>query len=201
MPTLAAGSVRTTTDVLRVASGLSGGDVSLTENTRFRLSRAQRRWLVETLEPVVSEVELARHHKKWKRLFHHLHIGTFENAPRTRELAHALRNGRLRRANTALEDALANRDIPTALAEVEARPGQLARRLDHLLRICAPGEEEKVLDAFAERVGQVDTRVLVQALGHFESRVGLGQRVVFAKASVARPFLLSAAPPALAPET
>ena len=200
MPTLAAGVVQTTTDVLRVASGLSGGDVSLAENTRFRLSRAQRRWLVATLEPVVSEVDLARHHKTWKRLFHHLHVGTFAHAPRTRALADTLRNGKLQRANTALEAALAAQDAAQALALVARRPGELARRLDHLLRTSDPAQQAAVLEAFAQQVGRVDTRVLVQALGHFETRVGLGARTVFTKAAAARPALLSAPPAPLAAE-
>ncbi|MEL6548295.1 MAG: TerD family protein, partial [Myxococcota bacterium] len=79
--------------------------------------------------------------------------------------------------------------------------GELARRLDHLLRTSVPGEEHLVLSAFAEQIHRVDTRVLIQALGHFTHRVGLQQRVVFTKSSPARPFLMSTPPPDLSRET
>ena len=45
--------MKTVTDVLRLAAVLSNGDVSLSERTRFRLSRSQRRLLATTLDRVL----------------------------------------------------------------------------------------------------------------------------------------------------
>ncbi len=61
--------VATSTDILRIATYLSGGDVSLATNTRFKsFSRPLRRELVKQLERVINEEDIARHRKKWIKL-------------------------------------------------------------------------------------------------------------------------------------
>ena len=51
--------------------------------------------------------------------------------------------------NGAVERALALGDVPAALARLRTRPGELARRLDHLLRLASPEVAPAVLEAFA----------------------------------------------------
>lgn len=160
----------TSTDVLRTATYLSGGDISLSTNTRFKLTNSNRRWLVRKLEPVINADDIARHKGKWKRLFHCLHIGTFEDAPKSKEIAFSLRNGKLQGYNGVVEEAFENKSLDTLLNQLSAKPGEFARRIDHLLRLFSEEDAQITLDRFSDLIASVDTRVLVQMLGHFHHR-------------------------------
>lgn len=160
-----------TTDLLRIATGLSGGDVSLAENTRFKLKRRYRKWLVKNLELAISENDVKRHSNKWKRLFHCLHIGTYADAPKSQAIANKLRNEKLIGTNTVVEEALLKKDDSKILGKLLNKPGEFARRLDHLLRIFPIDKAIEIFDSFESVVGEVDTRVLIQMLGHFRHRV------------------------------
>jgi hypothetical protein len=66
------------TDVLRIATALSGGDISLAENTKFKLNRPERKFIVELLDSTnLSFDDLLIHKNKWVKLFHCIHIGEF----------------------------------------------------------------------------------------------------------------------------
>lgn len=161
----------TATDVLRTATYLSNGDISLSTNTRFKLSKPIRRWLVRKLEPVINADDVFRHKEKWKRLFHCLHIGAFENAPLSRELASKLRAGKLQGHNGIIEESLKNKSLNTLLPEISKKPGEFARRTDHLLRLFSEEDSKIILDRLSTLIADVDTRVLVQMLGHFKQRI------------------------------
>lgn len=160
----------TATDVLRTATYLSGGDTSLATNTRFKLSKSNRRWLVKKLEPVINADDIARHKGKWKRLYHCLHIGTFEDAPKAREIADQLRNGKLQGHNGIIEEALVNESLDTLLLQISKKSGEFARRIDHMLRLFSEDDAAVILEKFSNLIVNVDTRVLVQMLGHFKHR-------------------------------
>lgn len=170
MPSISGLPFTTATDILRVATHLSKGDISLASNTKFKLSKADRRWLVEKLEPVINIDDIIRQKGKWKRLFHCLHIGTFEEAPVSREIAAKLRNGKLQGYNGIIEQALINRSLTPLLDLLAKKPGEFARRVDHLLRVFSEDEAKVILDRFSGVISDVDTRVLVQMLGHFNHR-------------------------------
>ena len=162
--------VSTATDVLRIAAYLSDGDISLATNTKFKLSKSQRRWLVGKLESVINADDIIRHKGKWKRLFHCLHIGTFEDAPKSKELASTLRDGKLQGHNGIIEDALINQSLGVLLEQLSKKPGEFARRADHLLRLFCADDAKTILEKFSSIITDVDTRVLVQMLGHFIHR-------------------------------
>lgn len=63
-------------DVLRIATAFSHGDISLAENTKFKLSKWQRKFLCELLLSTDLSVEQALAHKnKWIKLLHCMHVG------------------------------------------------------------------------------------------------------------------------------
>ncbi|MCO7223243.1 TerD family protein [Pleionea sp. CnH1-48] len=163
--------VTNTTDVLRVATALSGGDISLAANTKFKLKRRYRKWLVLELEKVINEDDVKRHAKKWKRLFHCLHIGEYKAASKSNDIADKLRNAKLKGMNTEVEAALLKKNDVIILEKLLSKPGEFARRLDHLLRIFTEEKAQNLLAQFNEVVDQVDTRVLIQMLGHFRHRI------------------------------
>lgn len=65
-------------DVLRIATAFSNGDISLAENTKFKLSKWQRNFLCELLLSTDLSVEQALIHKnKWIKLLHCMHVGQY----------------------------------------------------------------------------------------------------------------------------
>jgi hypothetical protein len=85
-----------------------------------------------------------------------------------------------------MEKALEKRDVPTALALASTRPGDFARRLDHLLRLENSSSTE-VLERFEDKAAGVSTPVLLQLRAHFAHRAErLPVRVFFPKGLVAK---------------
>ncbi len=127
----------TTTDVLRLATGLSGGDISLDTNTKFKLGRGQRKYVLSVLQGVNDLLEgVMRHKNKWIRLFHQLHVGEYaKKYPEIYQVAQALRAGKkLPTFNSKVETYLATKD-PALLSLLAQRPGEFARRIAHVLTI------------------------------------------------------------------
>lgn len=164
--------VRTATDVLRLAVALAKGDVSLAEACKFpSFRRPLRRLLLGLLERAPDRVEdMRRWEGRWIRLGERLHPG--ELASRFPESARAFATLRAGTKGVGfgseVEQALAARDLPRALERLATRPGELARRLDHLMRTSAA--PSAVVERFAERAERVSTPVLLQVLTHFRRR-------------------------------
>ncbi|MFD7897859.1 MXAN_6230/SCO0854 family RING domain-containing protein [Streptomyces sp. NPDC059743] len=89
-----------------------------------------------------------------------------------------------------VEIALADRDIPAATALLDQRPGELLRRLDHLLRLAGP-DGGVVVDALAAALPRVSPAVLLSALGAVRSRRRPDDllRVFFPKGGNARVYV------------
>ncbi|MBC7804775.1 MAG: cytoplasmic protein, partial [Akkermansiaceae bacterium] len=144
---------KTATDVLRLAVAMSGGDVSLATNTKFRtFSRPERRVFLGLLQRIGQVTEdMLRHKGRWIRLGEKLHVGEFgKRYPDPAKSFDILRNDvPFTTFNGHVEKALAAKKVQTALARLTTRPGDLARRLDHLLRLDASDQPE-VLAAFGQ---------------------------------------------------
>lgn len=197
---LASDCCKTATDVLRVYVGLSGGDVSLAVPTKFRsLPRPQRRLLIQMLDRVANTDDLARHLERWKRAFHSLHVGEFKKtAPHIYELAQQVRDGKIRTFSGEVEMAIVARDAEKLAKLLGSRPGQFARRLDHLLRIFPGARADSLIELFLERAPEVPSRLLLQLLAHFRTRTREShERIVFPKGSVAKARVLLDILPAL----
>ena len=199
--------ITNTTDVLRVATYLSEGDVSLASNTKFiSLPRNLRKKIVTQLERVISEEDIGRHKNKWKALMHGLHVGDYSK--KVYSIASKLRNNeRLESFYGKLEYALNTNDIHSAIALLKTRPGEYARKLDHALRLAKPdnkqrlarllaknesnSQQEKVINEFLSVSDQVPTRVLIQLLGHMSRRhLDADKRVVFPKGNTQKAVVL-----------
>ena len=173
-------SYRTVTDMLRLAVAMAGGDVSLAEPCRFpSFSRAQRRRLLGLLDAVGqvqdnrdSAEEMARRCERWKRLARHLRPGDYARRfPRAAALLHQVASGGAEEGFTSrLEEALARRDVESALRLLSTRPGVFARRLNHLLRLCVDeAARERVVAEFARVAPEVSLPVLVRLWEYFSS--------------------------------
>lgn len=183
--------VKTATDVLRVATAMSGGDVSLSENTKFKsYKRAERRFLLGLLNRCVAPAEdMLRHKNRWIRLGERLHPGEYKTKyPNAAEGFDIIRNDKpFDTFNRTLEKLFAAYDFVAAADHLEQRPGEFARRLDHLLRCSS--DKDSILLKFEKVADQVSTSVLLQLHAHFMGRYEHSDlRVFFPKGNAAKAY-------------
>lgn len=169
----------TVTDVLRLACALSGGDVTLTEPTRFRSpSRRVRRALLAGLDAVVAAApaklaDVTAHREEWKRLGERLHAHEYQARwPHAADVFAVARGETAARSfDSRIEELLATGDVSEAVRLLTAAPGKLFRSLDRLLRACVTQDERDAVVVAAEQVApQVSGRVLLSVREHFHNR-------------------------------
>ncbi|MBD8841002.1 TerD family protein [Paenibacillus sp. CFBP 13594] len=182
---------KTASDVLRLAVAWSDGDVSLATASRFRkFKRRERRLLLGLLEQCGSITEdMLRYKDRWIRLGEILHPSEYKlRYPRCEEAFDILRNNKpYSTFNGSVELAFQYRNVWSLIDLLSQRPGEFARRLDHMLRMTE--DEAYVLLAFGEVLEQVSTPVLLQVRQHFAQRNERQDlRVFFPKGNVAKAF-------------
>lgn len=170
--------VDTVTDVLRLACSLSGGDVSLTEPTKFGpMKRSVRRALLAGLDRVVAEAptklaDVGVHREQFKRLGERLHPHEYPQWPHAAEVfAVARGEKRVRSFGSRVEELLGAGDVVGAARLLTGAPGRLFRGLDRLLRACGTQDERDAVVGMASEVApQVSGRVLLSLREHFQNR-------------------------------
>lgn len=180
------GLVKTSTDVLRIATAMSGGDMSLADNTRFtNFKRSQRRNLIKALGGVINIEDINRHSGKWTRLAHNLHVGDYSK--KVYDVLSIVRNNeKVVTFNANVEKLLLDGNYVKAATLLTERPGEFARRIDYILRsVNNKRSTTVVLNKFLDVIDRVSTKVLLQLLGYYGVRNELlDGRVVFPKGSV-----------------
>ena len=186
---------KTATDVLRLITAMSDGDISLSQNTRYRsFKRFERRLLLELLESCNGlEEDMLRYKNNWIRAGERLHPGEYACYKRVSKAFDKLRNkGEIKTFQSRLEQAFSENDYDAALRLLKRRPGEFARKLDMLLRKCE--RYEKILNAFKEVAPNISVPVLLQIREHFIHRNEVQNiRVAFPKGSLARSHVIEAA--------
>lgn len=184
--------VKTATDVLRIITHLSGGDISLASNTKYKsFPRRQRRLFARLLENVATAEDLQRHRNKWVKLFHALHIG--DHSARLHDLAKIFReNRRTETFNSQVEQAIREGNVDVALSLLSRRPGDFARRLDHLLRRFGKNHADLIMSTFSDAAEKLPTRVIAQLKGHLKGRNSGTERVVFPKGKTQKARIIPA---------
>ncbi|MBE1441595.1 TerD family protein [Paenibacillus sp. OAS669] len=198
--------IKTATDVLRLAAALSDGDISLANPTKFRkYKRSERRLLLGLLEqchPITED--MLRYKHRWIRLGEILHPSEYKNQFfHCKEAFDILRNNKpFETFRGRLELALLYNNVWTAVDLLRTRPGEFARKLDHVLRITDITDDALlVVEAFGEVIEQVATPVLLQVQNHFQHRNDLqGLRTFFPKGNVAKAVAIQNRLVQLAPE-
>lgn len=180
---------KTATDVLRLATGMSNGDVSLTDDSKFRqFSHPERRFLLGLLNKCGNlEEDMLRWKQRWLRLGERLHPGKYPKLKQMHRAFSNLRNTKIRTVRTHIEAAARGGDTVKAITLLAQRPGDFARRLDHLLRQAeGKAAQNRVVNAFLAVAPEVSTPVLLQVKTHFKHRQDNDLRVVFPKGNVAK---------------
>lgn len=168
--------VKTATDVLRIAAALSGSDVSLKEHTRFKISNSGRKFIMSTLNSLdynSATEDMLRYHGLWLILAKYLHANAYsENYPNAVKMIQSIRNAprSIPTFNKAVEAELSssNMDMVKLVKMLKTRPGDFARRLDHVLRVS--NDNPIVVDAFLSVADKVATPLLLNLITHMYYR-------------------------------
>lgn len=183
---------KTSTDVLRLITAMSDGDVSLDDNTKYRnFKRKERRILLELLNNCGNiEEDMLRYKNRWIRIGEKLHPGEYKQYIKVLNAFHKLRNGiKIETFNGRVDKLIKEKDYETSLDLLQNRPGELARKLDYLLRSTA--DKNLVINRFKNVASKVSSPVLLQVRQHFINRGDdLKVRVFFPKGSLAKSYTL-----------
>ncbi|MEU7775189.1 hypothetical protein AB0C44_28070 [Micromonospora taraxaci] len=170
--------VDTTTDVLRLACQVSGGDASLVTPTRFRaFRRPERRVLLAALNDVVGASpsklgDVVRYAERWKRLGERLHPHEYDQWPHAQAVFEVARGERrVRNLAGRAEAAIRAGAIGSATSVLSAAPGLLLRSADRLLRLASQPERTAVVDAVTGALGSASGRVLLSLREHVDNRL------------------------------
>lgn len=189
--------VKTATDVLRLVTAMSDGDVSLAENTKFRnLKRSERRIIMNLLADCGNAAEdMSRYAGRWIRVGEKLHPGEFAKNERYTKVVQAfgvIRNdGKIQSFAGRVDAAVASGDVNTVVSLLKKRPGEFARRIDFLLRTFDKDADRKaVIMGFASVAKDVSSTVLLQVREHFINKLDGSDdmRVFFPKGNLARSY-------------
>lgn len=189
--------VKTATDVLRLVTAMSDGDVSLAENTKFRnLKRNERRIIMNLLAGCGNAAEdMSRYAGRWIRVGEKLHPGEFAKNKCYTKVVQAfgiIRNdGKIQSFAGRVDAAVASGDVNTVVSLLKKRPGEFARRIDFLLRTFNKDADRKaVIMGFASVAKDVSSTVLLQVREHFINKLDGNDdmRVFFPKGNLARSY-------------
>lgn len=189
--------VKTATDILRLITAMSDGDVSLAENTKFRnLKRSERRIIMNLLVGCGNAAEdMNRYAGRWIRVGEKLHPGEFAKNERYTKVVQAfgvIRNdGKIQSFAGKVDAAVASGDVNAVVSLLKKRPGEFARRIDFLLRTFDKDADRKtVIMGFASVAKDVSSTVLLQVREHFINKLNGNDdmRVFFPKGNLARSY-------------
>ena len=188
--------IKTATDVLRIITAMSEGDVSLSTNTKFKsLKRRERRFFLSVLDDMKNSLrdeDMCRHKNKWIRVGEILHPQEYSNRyPNVAHTFHKLRNNiKITTFNGKTEKLWLDKDINSLVKHLMSRPAELARRLDSLLSYSV-NNPNLIVRAFEECVSDVSNNVLWQVKTHFENRNTQDIRTFFPKGNVAKCYAIA----------
>jgi hypothetical protein len=208
--------VRTTTDVLRIAVSLSGGDISLprvppsrvranswssrkVDNPRReafkfkKFNRKERKYILGLLERTNCDPrEFVLKDTRWVRLGEILHPGEYSKQfPKAFGLFNAIRNGKVTSWYGEVDRAF-KESFSTGLDKISERPGELMRRLDWMIRKGENGS--RVLEKVRECSDRISNKVLYEAHTHFEKRSTQRERSIMIKGARKKTTLPDLAP-------
>lgn len=188
--------VNTTTDVLRIAVGMSGGDISLPrvpaklikanrwssrkemnparEAFKFKkFTRSERKYILGLLEKSNCDVsEAVLKDQRWVRLGEVLHPGEYrKHFPKAFMVFDKIRNEKVQSWYGKLNSEF-SQSFKKGVVFLSQRPGEFMRKLDWMVRSTGSNTSDKelVLNTFNNIASKVSNKVLFEAYNHFEGR-------------------------------
>lgn len=172
--------IKTVTDILRIYTILSGGDVSnLKHKTNYKsFPRFLRKAFLYRLNEICKNNSYAyddfyKYEYEWVRVFENLHPGDYaKNYNNIYKMADAIRNvSTIKTYNGKIELAYKKQNINQLLALYKIKPGVFARSLDRILR-SFPFDYQTILNSFSDVCsnGNISIPLLVQLYDYFYNR-------------------------------
>ena len=183
---------KTATDVLRLVTAMSDGDISLAAKTKYRsLKRCERRIILDLLANCGNITEdLYRYQYEWIRVAEILHPFEYKYKKYNgvNKAFNTLRNEKKPLMfGGQVQAAILKKDMRTAATLLKERPGEFARQLDKVLR--DSDNANYILNCFKDIATSISTPVLLQVRQHFIGRMAEQRthvRVFFPKGNLAR---------------
>ena len=183
---------QTATDVLRLITAMSNGDISLSERTEYRnFKRNERKVLLSLLNNCKNiEEDMLRYKMNWIRIGEKLHPGEYKRFDRALTAFTKIRNNAIINTfNKQIEEAFEKEEFEKALNILQTRPGELARKLDFLLR--KTDNKNQIINTFKAVAKEVSAPVLLQVREHFLHRNEEQKaRVFFPKGNLASSYTI-----------
>lgn len=184
------------TDVLRIATALSDGDVSLKENTYYiSFPRPIRKWMMDTLECIPGNIaeDMMKYRERWLRIGERLHPRAFpvDEYERTIDAFDVLRNNEkaIVSYSSKVARAFEEHRFDAIIPLLTKKPGTFARELHHLFR-AFPDKHYEIAVGFASVSNRVSTTVLMQIRSYYKNKCFLSDvGVYFPKGNTQRIFV------------
>lgn len=185
--------INTATDVLRLITVMSEGDISLASNTKYKSFKRKERYLLLKLldECCNLEEDMYRYKNRWIRIGERLHPNEYSNVFYNVEKSfNNIRNNSksITTFNSKVEKFIKDNQFEDLSELLKTRPGEFARRLDLLLR--KSNNKEVIINNFKSVAQFVATPILWQVKNHFEYRNNLKYRVFFPKGNTAKSYFI-----------
>lgn len=187
---------KTATDVLRLVTAMSDGDVSLAERTKFRkLKRKERKLVMDLLSGCEHIAEdMFRYKNRWLRVGEIVHPGEYRNGKyqAVRGAFDLIRNEKKPLyLSGRIQKEIENGNIENAVKLIKLHPGEFARQLDKLVRDAE--NPNYVVNVFAQVANQIATPLLMNVRQHFMNRnTDDAVRVVMPKGLSAKAYTIPA---------
>ena len=194
---------KTATDVLRLVTAMSDGDISLAAKTKYRsLKRCERRIILDLLANCGNITEdLYRYQYEWIRVAEILHPFEYKYKKYNgvNKAFNTLRNEKKPLMfGGQVQAAILKKDMRTAATLLKERPGEFARQLDKVIR--DSDNANYILNCFKDIATSISTPVLLQVRQHFIGRMAEQRtpvRVFFPKGNLARAMSIKNELPAI----
>jgi len=174
-PNFAIKQCKTPTDVLRVASALSGGDFTLKTNTKFDVKIKHRKKIAKQLEYLANrnEVEfhwdMAQNINKWQKFMHHLMVHkNYAKYTNLVNFAHLVYNKNLKTFESDVQRFIDNKKSNKLITLLSKKQGVFVRKLNEILTKFPAKKAEKFIDAVD--FNKLPNRMLWQLFSYFQNR-------------------------------
>ena len=181
---------KTATDLLRIITSLSDGDISLKDNCIFKkFTRSERRTLLSILDDLKSDIieDMLKYKNRWIRIGEILHPSEYKNRYVNADNAFKILRDNIKYETflSKVDKYLKNKDWKSANSLLTERSGEYIRKLDVLLQLS--NSDNEVLKSFNEIVNKVPTRILIQVEEHFKHRtIKQDMRSFFPKGNISK---------------
>lgn len=175
-------------DILRLMAQLTETNVSLTGDAKWpKLSRAQRRAIVNALENTPRLSEIFRHRGMWLSLGKALHVGEY-NSPKTQDAFHKLRDSRHDRDSVLarFEKALKTDQLEAIELLAQEAPSVLLRQLRRVLALQTKASMPRFLAALEKATKRTPVKILLNVRAQILDNGDSYPRVVFTKTGEAK---------------